>query len=163
MSQPCSCRLDAAESKVQRNFQQGSDDESSILSRKADPTTILNLAEQRMQSLLDKFAADKTVRLRCAQQSSCGVSRVCPTQSSQKTLMSTPEPHTQRQCSAVRAACIRYGSSESLALLQRLLGICRDWWTMHWRQQVAESLLTLSSTPGQTIQPRRHGVRLAQP
>ena len=78
MSQPSSCRLDAAESKVQRNFQQGSDDESSILSRKADPTTILNLAEQRMQSLLDKFAADKTVRLRCAQQSSCGLSRSLP-------------------------------------------------------------------------------------
>ena len=80
MSQPSSCRLDAAESKVQRNFQQGSDDESSILSRKADPTTILNLAEQRMQSLLDKFAADKTVRLRRAQYSSCGLFRACPAQ-----------------------------------------------------------------------------------
>ena len=99
MSQPWTCRLDAAESKVQRNFQQGSDDESSILSRKADPTTILNLAEQRMQSLLDKFAADKTVRLRCAQRifSSASANR------QQEGFMSRPEAHMQLQRSAVYA------------------------------------------------------------
>ena len=86
MSPPWSCRLDGVESKVQRNFLQGSDDESSILSRKADPTTILNLAEQRMQSLLDKFAADKTVRLRRAQHASCGLSGACPPPNADRTV-----------------------------------------------------------------------------
>ena len=46
-----------------RTFQQGSNDEGAVLSKKADPNVILNLAEQRVQSLLDKFAADKTVRM----------------------------------------------------------------------------------------------------
>ena len=46
-----------------RTFQQGSTDEGTVLSKKTDPNVILNLAEQRVQSLLDKFAADKTVRL----------------------------------------------------------------------------------------------------
>ncbi len=46
-----------------RSFQQGSSDEGTVLSKKTDPNVILNLAEQRVQSLFDKFAADKTVRL----------------------------------------------------------------------------------------------------
>lgn len=46
-----------------RTFQQGSTDDGTVLSKKTDPNVILNLAEQRVQSLLDKFAADKTVRL----------------------------------------------------------------------------------------------------
>ena len=64
MSERCLCRLESTEGKMQqfdRTFQQGSDDEGTLLSKKADPNIILNLAEQRVQSLLEKFAADKTV------------------------------------------------------------------------------------------------------
>ncbi len=60
------CRLETTEGKVQnfdRSFQQGSSDEGTVLSKKTDPNIILNLAEQRVQSLFDKFSADKTVRL----------------------------------------------------------------------------------------------------
>ena len=65
-SQYWTCRLETTEGKVQnfdRSFQQGSSDEGTVLSKKTDPNVILNLAEQRVQSLFDKFAADKTVRL----------------------------------------------------------------------------------------------------
>ncbi|CAL5221608.1 g3828 [Coccomyxa viridis] len=56
-------RLETTEGKVQnfdRSFQQGSSDEGTVLSKKTDPNIILNLAEQRVQSLFDKFSADKT-------------------------------------------------------------------------------------------------------
>ena len=43
-----------------RTFSQGSSDEDTVLSKKADPNVILNLAEQRVQNLLDTYSADKT-------------------------------------------------------------------------------------------------------
>lgn len=46
-----------------RIFEQGGNDDGMVLSKKADPNIILNLAEQRVQSALERFAADKTVRM----------------------------------------------------------------------------------------------------
>jgi hypothetical protein len=65
-----------------RMFQQGGNDDGMVLSKKADPNIILNLAEQRVQSALERFAADKTVRMpthfSSSSASSTQVEYVCP-------------------------------------------------------------------------------------
>lgn len=58
--------MDSTEGKMQqfdRMFEQGGNNDGMVLSKKADPNIILNLAEQRVQSALERFAADKTVRM----------------------------------------------------------------------------------------------------
>lgn len=59
------CRLQSTQQKLdalERNFQSGSDKDNAKLSGKVDPSVILHMAEQRMEKLMSRFAADKTVR-----------------------------------------------------------------------------------------------------
>lgn len=61
----CTCRLQSTQQKLdalERNFQSGSDKDNAKLSGKVDPSVIIHMAEQRMEKLLSRFAADKTVR-----------------------------------------------------------------------------------------------------
>jgi hypothetical protein len=58
------CRLESTQKKLdalEQSFQGGSDKDRAKLSGKVDPSLIVNMAEQRMEKLLARFAADKTV------------------------------------------------------------------------------------------------------
>ena len=140
-----------------RTFQQGSSDEGAVLSKKADPNVILNLAEQRVQGLLDKFAADKTVcrsptclalvpRTRC----------ICPGWDPD---CRPPVQQPGRLCSLL--ACLHAESvawcapgQHRHAEVQHVLSHCgcRAWWTLLYRQQAARLSATRSWFPGLMIQ-----------
>lgn len=59
------CRLHSTQDKLdalERKFQGGNDKDKKKLSGKVEPSLIIDMAEQRMEKLLERFAADKTVR-----------------------------------------------------------------------------------------------------
>lgn len=64
--------LDKVES-LEKQFQGGDSGERRSLSRgaKVDPHVVLGLAEQRVERLLSKFAADRTVRALARRRGSC--------------------------------------------------------------------------------------------
>ena len=80
-----------------RMFEQGSNNDGMVLSKKADPNIILNLAEQRVQSALERFAADKTVRM--------------------------PTHFTSNLASSRRVGCMCPGVSAVLQTGQKVMGI----------------------------------------